>query len=110
AGSRLSAAFDYGCICAAAKAAAESLVLRSRQQGDFFTPKGMKSGKKKMQDYFVDRKIPRTERGRCRLVCLGNEVIWVLNPFSGWRGEINEKFKVTESTKEVLLLEISSEL
>ncbi|MCL1808764.1 MAG: tRNA lysidine(34) synthetase TilS [Clostridiales bacterium] len=112
------AAFDYGCICAAAgdatggvaRADAESIVLRSRQQGDCFTPEGMKSGKKKIQDYFVDRKIPKTERERFRLVCLGKEAIWVLNPFSGWRGEINEKYKVTEGTKEVLLLEISSEL
>ena len=106
----LYAAFDFGRLKVKAEGAADRLELRSRQQGDFFTPSGMKSGKKKIQDYFVDRKIPRSERGRYMLVCVGNEAIWVFDPLSGKHGDVSEKYKLTRDAKEVLLLEISSEM
>lgn len=62
-----------------AKAIAEcpaKLVLRTRRPGDFLRPLGMNGRSKKLQDFFVDKKVPREERDQVLLVCLGQEVVW----------------------------------
>lgn len=74
------------------------LVIRSRRPGDFITPFGM-AGTKKIQDFFVDEKIKRVDRDSIPLVCLGSEVLWVIGK------RINEKYRVKDSTKEILHLE-----
>ena len=103
-------ALDYGALREVSEEIAGALVVRARRPGDYFTPEGMKTGKKKIQDYFVDRKIPKGKRGHYLLVCHGSEAIWVIDPFSGNRGEISERYKVTGRAKEVLLLEIISNI
>ena len=50
-------------------------------------------------DFFVDEKIKKEERGRIPLVCLGQEVLWVVGR------RINENYKVTEKTKEAIYIE-----
>lgn len=44
--------------------------------GDRFHPLGM-TGEKKLKDLFIDRKIPREERGRIPLVLSGGRIFWV---------------------------------
>lgn len=46
------------------------LDFRTRRPGDWIRPSGM-TGTKKLQDFFVDAKIPQSERGRIPLVCFG---------------------------------------
>lgn len=75
------------------------LSLRTRLSGDYIQPLGF-SGTKKLQDYFVDAKIARACRDSHPLVCMGHEVVWVLD------GPINDKYKITDRTQIVLLLEI----
>jgi hypothetical protein len=36
------------------------------------------SGEKKLQDYFVDAKVPRQERGRIPLLLAGGRIAWVV--------------------------------
>lgn len=79
------------------------LILRTRKQGDYISPLGMK-GRKKLQDFFVDMKIKKEIRNNIPLVCLGSEVLWVV----GYR--INEKFKILNNTKNILLLEYSAKI
>ena len=74
------------------------LRIRSRRPGDYITPLGM-TGRKKIQDFFVDEKIERKDRDSIPLICLGSEVLWVIGK------RINEKYKVKESTKQILHLE-----
>ncbi|MDI6889943.1 MAG: tRNA lysidine(34) synthetase TilS [Thermodesulfovibrionales bacterium] len=74
------------------------LTVRSRKSGDFFYPLGF-GKKKKLQDFFVDEKVPRDERDRIPLIVSGEDIIWVM----GYRGD--ERFKVTDETKKVLRLE-----
>ncbi len=74
------------------------LHVRTRCDGDRFSPLGM-SGSKKLKDYFIDEKIPRMERDNIPLVCAGNDIIWVV----GYR--MSEKYKVGPETKRVLILE-----
>ncbi|MDY3954148.1 MAG: tRNA lysidine(34) synthetase TilS [Anaerovoracaceae bacterium] len=74
------------------------LELRTRRPGDWIRPSGM-NGTKKIQDYFVDAKIPQDERNRIPLICLGSEVLWII----GFRS--SENFKAAEPRKGVVYLE-----
>lgn len=52
------------------------LVIRNRRAGDRFAPSGM-SGTKKLQDFFVDAKLPARERSYWPLVCTADALLWV---------------------------------
>jgi len=52
------------------------LCCRSRQTGDWLTPLGM-TGRKKLKEFFIDRKVPRPMRERLLLIAMGKEVIWI---------------------------------
>lgn len=52
------------------------LTLRGWRPGDRFRPLGMR-GAKKLQDFFVDAKVPREERGRIPLLLSGGRIAWV---------------------------------
>jgi tRNA(Ile)-lysidine synthase len=75
------------------------LIIRSREKGDFFYPLGF-GKKKKLQDFFVDEKVPRDERDAIPLIVSGDDIVWVV----GYRGD--DRFKVTDETKRVLKLEV----
>ena len=74
------------------------LSVRQRRPGDKFQPLGMNIPKK-LPEFMVDAKIPRSWRGHIPIVCSPQQIIWVV----GWR--IDDRAKVTEATKEVLRLE-----
>jgi tRNA(Ile)-lysidine synthase len=74
------------------------LVVRRRRPGDRFQPLGM-SQTKKLQDFMVDSRIPRSWRDRVPLTCSPKQILWVV----GWR--IDDRVKVTENTKRILHLQ-----
>jgi tRNA(Ile)-lysidine synthase len=57
--------------------AAEKLSIRSRRPGDRLRPLGL-SGEKKLQDVLVDAKVPARERDAIPLVCVGDQIAWVV--------------------------------
>ncbi|MDP2690219.1 MAG: tRNA lysidine(34) synthetase TilS [Deltaproteobacteria bacterium] len=73
--------------------------LRPMEPGDRMVPLGMK-GTKKLKDIFIEKKIPRSVRGRVPLLCSGDEVVWAV----GVRQ--SERFKVGAGTKRVLRIEL----
>jgi len=75
------------------------LTVRSRRPGDRFQPLGM-SQPKKLNEFMIDRKIPRPWRGRIPIVCSPQHIVWV----AGW--QIDERVKVAETTQKVLRLEM----
>ena len=75
------------------------LRIRARTAGDFFYPLGF-GKKKKIQDFFVDEKIPRERRDIIPIVVSGSDIIWV----AGYRAD--ERFKVTDKTDKFLRLTI----
>lgn len=87
--------FDYDKIV-------EPITLRYRKDGDKFTPLGM-IGNKKINDLFIDLKIPKAKRNEIPLICFGNDIGWVV----GYR--VSEKFKVLKDTKNILQIRIGSE-
>lgn len=79
-----------------ADAVGDTLTLRCWRPGDRFQPIGMKSAKK-LQDIFVDQKMPVTQRRRTPLLVATNgEICWPV----GCR--IGETFKITAATRRAL--------
>ena len=54
------------------------LTVRNRRPGDTFCPSGMEGKSKKLQDYLVDKKVPRRQRDRVPLLYAGADLIWVV--------------------------------
>ncbi len=76
------------------------LAVRNRRPGDKFRPVGL-GGRKKLQDYFVDRKVALGGRDRVPLVVDGSDrIVWV----AGYG--IDEAFRVTDTSQSVLLLRL----
>lgn len=88
---------DKNVACLDAEGAQLPLVLRRARAGDRFCPLGMK-GSKKLQDFFVDEKIPRRQREQAVVIESAGRIIWVV----GYR--IADDFKVTKETERVLVL------
>ncbi|HSB77576.1 MAG TPA: tRNA lysidine(34) synthetase TilS [Candidatus Methylomirabilis sp.] len=53
------------------------LSLRAWQPGDRFRPLGLR-GQKKLQDFFVDAKVPRGQRARIPLLLADGRIAWVV--------------------------------
>jgi tRNA(Ile)-lysidine synthase len=74
------------------------LVVRNRRPGDSFRPLGLQ-GHKKLQDFFVDAKVERSERDTVPLVIdARGEIVWVAGHTVG------EEFRVTDHTQAVVIL------
>jgi tRNA(Ile)-lysidine synthase len=77
-----------------------SLAVRTRRPGDRFKPLGL-GGQKKLQDFFVDRKVGRGERDTVPLVVDDRDrIVWV----AGYT--IDDQFRVTDPTQGVLILRL----
>ncbi len=90
---RWQAQFDYDKI-------KPFLTLRSRLPGDRFCPAGMGGRSKKLQDYLVDEKVPRSERDAVPLLCSGEDILWVV----GHRTD--ERFLPQAGSKRVLIVRV----
>lgn len=75
------------------------ILLRHRKSGDYLEI-NLSGGRKKLKDYFIDKKIPRTVRDDVWLLADGNHIIWILGD------RISECYKVTEMTKNILKVSI----
>ena len=84
--------------CGEEPVSGDMLTVRFRKPGDVIRPLGS-PGRKKLQDWFVDRKIPRQMRDRVPLVCIGSEVLWIVGH------QISENYKVEEQTKRLIFVE-----
>lgn len=67
----------------------DTLLIRSRQEGDKIIPTGMK-GAKKIKDIFINEKIGKEERDSIPLVTYKGDIVWI----AGVRG--NEKYNCTK--------------
>jgi len=84
-------------------ATVSGLVVRARRPGDRFHPLGL-GGRKKLQDFFVDRKVPREERDRTPIVVDGDgRIVWVAGH------GIAEDFRVSQGTHDVVILKLRGE-
>ena len=102
AGSRVRQSTHRDTALVRADLAAGSLAVRNRRPGDRFRPVGL-VGRKKLQDYFVDRKVARDRRDQVPIVVdESDRIVWV----AGY--EIDEAFRVTDPAQAVLILKLKS--
>lgn len=76
-----------------------NLIIRNRRPGDRFKPLGG-MGFKKLKNFFIDEKVPRRKRNQIPIIESDGKIVWV----GGMR--IDDRFKVTEETKTVLVMEL----
>lgn len=76
-----------------------TLTLRKWQSGDRFIPYGMK-GYKKVRDYLRDGKFSLFEKQEQCVVCMGEEIVWLVNE------RCDQRFCVTAATRRVLVLSV----
>ncbi len=89
---------DASRVCVAVAGA--PLVVRNWRKGDRFRPFGLR-GRKKLHDLFIDRKVPRADRGRIPLVVdPSDRIVWV----AGYA--ISDEFRVTDPSKPVVVLKL----
>lgn len=75
------------------------LAVRRRRPGDRYRPLGG-PGSKKLQDLFVDLKLPRAARDRVPVVVCGERIVWVPG------ARIDESFRLRERTRTALRVRI----
>jgi tRNA(Ile)-lysidine synthase len=81
---------------------ADGLKVRNRRPGDRFRPLGLR-GRKKLQDFFIDRKVERAQRDRVPLVVDGlDRIVWV----AGYA--LAEEFRVTDIAQPMLILRLKA--
>lgn len=76
-----------------------SLCFRTRRAGDYLVV-NKNGGRRKLKDYLIDQKIPRSMRDRLWLLADGPHILWVI----GWR--ISEAAKVKQDTEKILKIQI----
>ncbi|MCC6141156.1 MAG: tRNA lysidine(34) synthetase TilS [Nitrospira sp.] len=76
------------------------LHIRSWKAGDRFVPSGMKGRSKKLQDYFMDLKIPASQRRKIPILDSPQGIVGVL----GFRQD--ERFQVSDRTRRYVVASI----
>lgn len=72
-----------------------TFVVRKWQKGDYFYPIGM-NGKKKLSNYFKDKKLSLLEKENMWLLCDGNDIIWIIGQ------RLDDRYKISKTTKTIL--------
>lgn len=76
-----------------------ALVFRTRKPGDYLTI-NKELCRKKLKNYMIEEKIPKSERGSLYVLAEDSHIIWV----PGYR--ISEYYKITEQTKYILKVQL----
>ena len=71
------------------------LRLRRWREGDWFQPFGM-SGRKKISDYLIDKKVSMAQKSRQFVLLSGDDIVWVVGR------RLDDRFAVTKRTERVL--------
>ena len=74
------------------------LIIRKWERGDYFYPLGMKQ-RKKLSDYFVDRKFSLVKKEQALILESAGKIIWIIGE------RIDERSKVKGSTTKILKIQ-----
>lgn len=75
-----------------------SFQVRTRKAGDYFV-NDVQGHRKKLKQYFIDEKIPASQRNRIWLVANADEIVWITG------GRMSETYRISKQTQVVLELE-----
>ena len=86
--------------------AAQQILLRNRQDGDYIRIKtGGGLHRKKLQDVLVDMKIPKVLRDGVKLAAIGSEILWII-PETGVRGRYSAAYRIEDNCdSQIIILE-----
>ncbi|HBT86299.1 MAG TPA: tRNA lysidine(34) synthetase TilS [Porphyromonadaceae bacterium] len=74
------------------------LKIRKWQAGDWFIPFGM-NGRKKLSDYFTDRKYSLKDKNDAWIILSEDDIVWVVGERS------DDRFKITDKSKNIFKIE-----
>lgn len=74
------------------------LIVRKWEKGDWFYPFGM-TKKKKLSDFFTDLKYSVHDKDQARIIESDGRIVWIVGE------RIDNRFRITDSTKSVLVIE-----
>lgn len=74
------------------------LIMRRWKVGDWFIPFGM-NGKKKLSDYFTDRKFSLKDKKEAWVILSGENIVWIVNERS------DNRYKITDESKNIFIIE-----
>jgi tRNA(Ile)-lysidine synthase len=72
-----------------------SIVIRTRNKGDYLTVNSLNQ-KKTLKSYFIDEKVPQSERDGILLLAEESHIIWVIG------ARISNYYKVAQDTGRIL--------
>ena len=78
------------------------LIVRKWKEGDYFLPLGMKN-RKKLSDYFVDNKFSRIKKEETIVLESHGDIVWIMGE------RLDDRFRVTESTKNILRIDMTDQ-
>lgn len=79
------------------------ILIRGRKEGDYFYPFGF-GKRKKIQDFYVDEKIPREDRDLIPIIESNGDIIFI----AGYR--LDDRFKISDNTKRCLQIKVIPKL
>jgi tRNA(Ile)-lysidine synthase len=59
-------------------------------------------GRKKLSDFFTDRKYDLLKKNKTWLLCSGEDIVWIVGE------RIDDRYSVRKSTKKMMLIKFSS--
>jgi tRNA(Ile)-lysidine synthase len=92
---KITGLFDWERLC-------KPLYIRTRQPGDQFFHTGI-GHRKKLKEYFIDRKIPRAQRDKVLLVIHGDDILWIVGYYT------DERYLADDKTRTALHIELREE-
>lgn len=79
------------------------VIVRARKEGDYFYPFGF-GKRKKLQDFFVDEKVPRDERDSIPIIENQGEIVCIV----GYR--LDDRYKIEHNTKKCIEIKLTPRL